>query len=178
MLAELLTAVTWDELCDWCSWQGCEAGSKPLSEMAAEIMLIWLKKNKCQANMIKKQINQGTRSNSIYSSPNKYTLLKTRLPTLLGWPQQKCCGIFKPQLVNPFSPSNKYGIHRAKPQKTICAQIHLTATGTCKQRLTIQHSSKLRLRVWLRNPKVKCLLSSSLFFLPKWIFIPLIETCD
>lgn len=43
MLAEQLSAVTWDELCDWCSWQGCEAGTEPLSEMAAEIRPIWLK---------------------------------------------------------------------------------------------------------------------------------------
>lgn len=39
MPAESLTAVTRDELCDWCSWQGWKTGKKPILEMVAEIKL-------------------------------------------------------------------------------------------------------------------------------------------
>lgn len=61
-----------------------------------------------QANTIKNIYkNQGTSSNSIYFPPSKYTFLKTRLSAHSGWAQQKCCGIFKLQLVNLFGPSEQ-----------------------------------------------------------------------
>lgn len=49
----------------------------------------------------------------MHFSLSKYTLLKPRLPTHAGWAQQKYRSIntFKPQFVNLFGPSNKYGIH-------------------------------------------------------------------